>query len=69
MEVLMWCILGIGMNGHVGMNEPGTSPSLRSHITDLASQTQKIGQKYFKKEQQLSKGITLGIATLMEART
>ena len=43
-------ILGLGMNGHIGMNEPGTSPALRSHVTDLASQTQKIGQKYFKKE-------------------
>jgi glucosamine-6-phosphate isomerase len=61
-------ILGLGMNGHVGMNEPGTSPALRSHVTDLDSQTQKIGQKYFKKAQQLSKGITLGLATLMEAR-
>lgn len=61
-------IVGLGMNGHVGMNEPGTSPALRSHITDIDSQTQKIGQKYFKKEQQLSKGITLGLATLMQAR-
>ena len=49
------------------MNEPGTSPALRSHVTDLDIQTQKIGQKYFKKEQPLSKGITLGLATLMEA--
>ena len=61
-------ILGLGMNGHVGMNEPGTSPALRSHVTDIDSQTQKIGQKYFKKEQQLTKGITLGLATLMESR-
>jgi glucosamine-6-phosphate isomerase len=62
-------ILGLGMNGHVGMNEPGTSPTLRSHVTELDSQTKKIGQKYFIKEQQLSKGITLGLATLMEAGT
>jgi glucosamine-6-phosphate isomerase len=61
-------ILGLGMNGHIGMNEPGISPALRSHVTDLDSQTQKIGQKYFKKEQHLSKGITLGLATLMESR-
>ena len=60
-------ILGLGMNGHVGMNEPGTSPSLHSHVTELDSQTKKTGQKYFKKEQHLSKGITLGLATLMEA--
>ena len=25
MVVLMWRYLGVGMNGHVGMNEPGTS--------------------------------------------
>lgn len=62
-------ILGLGMNGHVGMNEPGTSSTLRSHITELDNQTKKIGQKYFMKEQQLSKGITLGLATFMEAGT
>lgn len=61
-------ILGLGMNGHVGMNEPGTSPALRSHITDIDDQTQKVGQKYFKEKQQLTEGITLGLATIMEAR-
>lgn len=61
-------ILGLGMNGHIGMNEPGTSVSLRSHVTALDPVTQKIGQKYFKSEQQLNEGITLGIATLMEAQ-
>lgn len=60
-------ILGVGMNGHVGMNEPGTSPRLRSHVTDLDPTTQQVGQKYFTKEQKLTQGITLGLATLMEA--
>jgi glucosamine-6-phosphate isomerase len=61
-------ILGLGMNGHIGMNEPGTSPAMRSHITDLAETTQQVGQKYFKKQQKLTKGITLGVTTLMQAR-
>lgn len=60
-------ILGIGMNGHVGMNEPGTPPELHSHIADIDTMTQAVGQKYFKKEQQLTKGLTLGLATLQEA--
>ncbi len=60
-------ILGLGMNGHIGMNEPGTPPALRSHVTELDDQTKKVGQKYFKEKQQLTKGITLGLATLMEA--
>ncbi len=61
-------ILGLGLNGHVGMNEPGTSPFLHSHIAALDPETQQVGQKYFKQPQQLSEGITLGLATLLEAR-
>jgi len=61
-------ILGVGMNGHVGMNEPGTSINSCSHVADLAPTTQQVGQKYFAKEQKLVKGITLGLQTLMEAK-
>jgi galactosamine-6-phosphate isomerase len=61
-------IVGLGMNGHIGMNEPGTSPEVRSHITALDPVTQKVGQKYFKQPQQLTTGITLGLADIMEAR-
>jgi glucosamine-6-phosphate isomerase len=61
-------ILGLGLNGHVGMNEPGTSPSSRTHVTALDLITQQTGQKYFKEQQQLKEGITLGLATLMEAK-
>lgn len=61
-------IVGLGMNGHVGMNEPGTSHFLRSHISDLAKETIQTGQKYFKEATPLSQGLTLGIANLMEAR-
>jgi galactosamine-6-phosphate isomerase len=61
-------ILGVGMNGHVGMNEPGTSANTFSHVIDLDSTTAQVGQKYFKKQQTLKQGITLGIASLMEAK-
>ena len=56
------------MNGHVGMNEPGTDPDLHSHVSDIDVITQQVGQKYFKKSRQISRGITLGIADIMEAR-
>src|SRR5438067_8184348 len=56
------------MNGHIGLNEPGTSVSLRSHITDLDPLTKKNAQKYFKDQRHLSQGITLGLATLLEAK-
>ena len=60
-------IVGLGMNGHVGMNEPGTSSSLYSHVADIDSVTQAVGQKYFTNERQLTHGLTLGIASIMEA--
>jgi glucosamine-6-phosphate isomerase len=61
-------ILGLGMNGHIGMNEPNTSVHTRSHIINLDPLTVEVGQKYFKKPQPLTKGITLGINTLMDAK-
>ncbi len=60
-------ILGLGTNGHIGMNEPGTSPHLHSHVTEIAAETQKVGQKYFNAPRSLTHGITLGLANLMEA--
>lgn len=61
-------ILGLGMNGHIGLNEPGTSPTLHSHVSEIHSTTKQVGQKYFSQPQQLTKGITLGIATIMKAQ-
>lgn len=61
-------IVGLGMNGHVGMNEPGTSPSLHSHVAKIDPITQQVGQKYFKEKKEIASGLTLGIANLMEAK-
>ncbi|MGV3639451.1 MAG: glucosamine-6-phosphate deaminase [Adhaeribacter sp.] len=61
-------ILGIGLNGHLGMNEPGTAPAARVHVSDIAPLTQQTGQKYFAAPQDLSLGLTLGLANLLEAR-
>ena len=61
-------ILGIGINGHIAMNEPGTRATLRSHVASIHTSTQQIGQKYFKEPRQLDTGITLGLATLLESK-
>jgi len=61
-------ILGLGINGHIGMNEPGTPGQIRSHVTQLHDTTKQVGQKYFKNKQTLTQGLTLGIATLMESK-
>lgn len=61
-------VIGLGLNGHVGMNEPGTPADSWSHISELDPQTAQTGQKYFNKPTALSKGLTLGIATLLSAK-
>lgn len=61
-------ILGLGMNGHIGLNEPGTPASRRTHVSTLDPLTSKVGQKYFDKPMSLQQGITLGIGNLMEAK-
>ncbi len=59
-------ILGIGMNGHLGLNEPGVSFELYSHVVDLNPVTQTVGQKYFDSPVKLEKGISLGLRHVME---
>jgi galactosamine-6-phosphate isomerase len=61
-------IVGIGMNGHIGFNEPGVDFSLLAHVIDLHETTITVGQKYFEGAIKLSKGITLGLGHLMNAR-
>lgn len=62
-------IVGIGLNGHIGFNEPGVDTSLLSHIIDLEAGTIAVGQqKYFNEPVALKQGITLGLGHLMAAR-
>ncbi len=61
-------IVGIGMNGHIGFNEPGQPFDLYSHVADLDKTTRSVGQKYFKEKTVLTQGITLGLQHLLEAK-
>ena len=61
-------IVGIGMNGHIGFNEPGVSFDKYSHVIDLDETTLTVGQKYFKSKATLQKGITLGLKHLQESK-
>jgi glucosamine-6-phosphate deaminase len=62
-------LLGVGMNGHLGLNEPGTPFGLYSHIVQLDETTKIIGQKYFSGKVELTAGISLGIKYIMESKT
>jgi glucosamine-6-phosphate isomerase len=62
-------LLGMGMNGHLGLNEPGTPFDLYSHVVQLDDVTRNIGQKYFSGKVMLSGGISLGLKSIMESKT
>ncbi|MEZ0607461.1 glucosamine-6-phosphate deaminase [Fibrella sp. WM1] len=64
---LDFLLVGIGVNGHIALNEPGTSFSLRCHVSQLAESTISVGQKYFTQETPLTQGITLGLQHLTDA--
>ena len=61
-------IVGIGMNGHIGLNEPGADFNLYAHHASLDPVTISVGQKYFKQQTALYEGITLGLKYLQEAK-
>ena len=61
-------VVGIGMNGHIGLNEPGADFNSYAHHSPLDPLTIKIGQKYFKQQTTLTEGITLGLKHLQEAK-
>jgi glucosamine-6-phosphate isomerase len=62
-------LVGVGMNGHIGFNEPGVPADLYSHVVELDSTTQSVGQKYFKQSTKLLQGITLGLKHFLESRS
>lgn len=62
-------LLGIGENGHIGFNEPGTSFASGTHIVDLAQSTREANARYFDSLEEVPKrAITMGIATIMKSR-
>jgi glucosamine-6-phosphate isomerase len=61
-------VVGIGMNGHIGFNEPGSSFDAKSHVVPLDEITSSVGQKYFEQSMKLSYGITLGFQHLLSTK-
>jgi len=63
------CILGIGTNGHIAFNEPGSSFKSRTRVVDLTEQTIKDNVKHFDSIDDVPKqAITMGLRTIMESK-
>ncbi len=61
-------VLGIGMNGHIGFNEPGVDASFSAGVVTLDNVTRTVGKKYFHQPYLIEFGITIGIKSLVEAK-
>lgn len=62
-------VLGIGSNGHIGFNEPGTSFESKTHIVKLTPSTIQANARFFKRENEVpTKAITMGMATIMKSK-
>ncbi|WP_416149987.1 glucosamine-6-phosphate deaminase [Salipaludibacillus sp. HK11] len=62
-------LLGIGTNGHIGFNEPGTSFDTSTQVVQLADATRQANARYFKSVEKVpKKAITMGIGTIMKSK-
>jgi len=62
-------VVGIGINGHIGFNEPGSEFNSRVRVVELAETTRKINAKYFKSLEHVpTRAITMGLQNIMEAK-
>ncbi|MFW5830570.1 MAG: glucosamine-6-phosphate deaminase [Planctomycetota bacterium] len=64
-------VLGLGYNGHVGFNEPGSSIKSRTRIVDFTDSTLAAlsdGYRFRNLTETPSKAIAIGLATLLEAK-
>jgi glucosamine-6-phosphate deaminase len=62
-------VLGIGKNGHIGFNEPGTALSSETFIIELDEQTRIDNSRFFRSLDEVPKyAITMGIKNIMYAK-
>jgi glucosamine-6-phosphate deaminase len=62
-------ILGIGQTGHIGFNEPGSSTGSRTRLIVLDTITRRVAASdFFGAENVPAEAITMGVATILEAR-
>ncbi len=62
-------LLGIGPNGHIGFNEPGTPWDAVTHIVPLTNATRQANKRFFASIDEVpEKAVSMGIKTVMQAR-
>jgi len=62
-------LLGIGNNGHIGFNEPGTPFGSLTHTVELTESTREANKRFFASIDEVpTHAVTMGIRTVMQAK-
>ena len=62
-------VLGIGGNGHIAFNEPGSSLGSRTRVKTLTAKTRQDNARFFGSLDEVPRfALTMGVGTIMEAR-
>lgn len=61
-------VLGIGSNGHIGFNEPGSDFGSRTRVAELSEETRRANAESFADGAVPERALTMGIGTILEAR-
>lgn len=63
-------LLGLGGNGHIGFNEPGTPFELGTHVVELTERTRRDNARFFTSIDEVpTHAATMGVKTVMHARS
>jgi len=62
-------VLGIGGDGHIAFNEPGSSLASRTRLVALDEQTIKDNSRFFESEEEVPRfALSMGVGTILEAK-
>ena len=61
-------ILGLGQNGHLGFNEPGSAEDSAGRLLDLETISIEANRKWFGGDYAPTQGVTVGLKTILAAR-
>lgn len=62
-------LLGIGVNGHIGFNEPGTPFSSQTQVVELTASTREANVRFFNSIDEVpTHAVTMGIDTILRSR-
>ena len=62
-------LLGVGENGHIAFNEPGTSFDSVTHVAQLTESTLGVNSQYFENDEKIPEtALTMGIRSILRAK-